>query len=251
MSLIDSISKKNCANSQKWRTFVAIIMFLCGIGTLLLGIYYLSEITEVPNCVNLVDEQLMNIDDLNNETDSEKEQVEQIVNNFGKIQVEIRGEVNIPGTYWISSDSRLGEIVELAGGLTSGADQEYVEKQLNLSQKLKDEQKILIPKKEEKELEELLNEFCMNNQELAEVSNVKKNEEIELSAENKESVLAGEECISINYASASELQNLTGVGEKTAQLIIEGRPYSKMSDLTNVKGIGETTLEKLENEICL
>jgi|GEM_PF-1140958 len=250
MSLIATIANKSCTNNSKWRTFVAVIMFLCGIVTLLLGVYYLSEVTEIPSCVNFVDEQLFE-ENLQFKDENDNKQVEQIVNNFGKIQVEIRGEVNIPGTYWISSDSRLGEIVELAGGLTSGADQEYVEKQLNLSQKLKDEQKILIPKKEEKELEELLNEFCMNNQELAEVSNAKKNEEVELNAENKESVSVGKECISINYASASELQNLTGVGEKTAQLIIEARPYSKISELTNVKGIGETTLEKLENEICL
>ncbi len=249
MSLTATIAKKSCANTSKWRTFVAAILFLCGVSSLFLGVYYISEITEVPSCVNFVDEQLLKE---NHQFKNEKnnEQVDQIVNSFGKIQVEVRGEVNNPGTYWISSASRLGEVIELAGGLTAKADHKYVEKQLNLSQKLKDEQKILIPTNEEKELEKLLSDYCKNDQEMAEASNNHKEDAGSSTAES-EGTSVNKECISINHASANELQNLTGVGEKTAQLIIEGRPYSKISELTNVKGIGETTIEKLENEVCL
>lgn len=54
--------------------------------------------------------------------------------------------------------------------------------------------------------------------------------------------------ISINYADIKKLQQLQGVGEKKAQVIIEYRkthgPFKHVSELKNVSGIGEKTFEK-------
>ncbi len=249
MSLIDSISKQKSTNSQKWRTLVAVIFFLCGVCAVLLGSHHLSSVIEVPNCINFVDEQLEeNIVQTRNENE-----VDQIVNSFGKIQVEIQGAVKNPGAYWLKSDTRLGELIEVAGGLTENADQEYFKKHLNMSQKLSDEQKITIPTKESKELAELLRDYCVNLKQIEE--NVKiENDAQDNQSETEEAGIetsSNQNCISINYASSTDLQKLTGVGEKTAELIIESRPYSKVSELLNVKGIGEATLEKIEKEICL
>jgi competence protein ComEA len=61
----------------------------------------------------------------------------------------------------------------------------------------------------------------------------------------------GTERISVNSASATQLDTLPGVGPATAQHIIEGRPYNALEDLLNVKGIGEKTLEKLRPFITL
>lgn len=55
----------------------------------------------------------------------------------------------------------------------------------------------------------------------------------------------GEVRVSVNSASAVELDTLPGVGPATAALIIAGRPYNSFEDLLNVKGIGPKTLEKL------
>lgn len=53
------------------------------------------------------------------------------------------------------------------------------------------------------------------------------------------------EKIHVNKASRDQLMRLPGVGEVTANRIIEGRPFRKPADLTRVSGIGEATLKRL------
>jgi competence protein ComEA len=62
---------------------------------------------------------------------------------------------------------------------------------------------------------------------------------------------AGEKRVSVNSATAAELDTLPGVGPATAERIIEGRPYNTLEQLLDVKGIGEKTLEKLRPFITL
>lgn len=52
--------------------------------------------------------------------------------------------------------------------------------------------------------------------------------------------------INPNTAARDELMKLPGVGEVTANRIIESRPYSKPEDLLEVSGIGKQTLLQLE-----
>ena len=53
----------------------------------------------------------------------------------------------------------------------------------------------------------------------------------------------------LNTATASELRTLPGVGERTAERIIEYREehggFEKIEDLMNVRGIGEKTFLRL------
>ena len=49
-----------------------------------------------------------------------------------------------------------------------------------------------------------------------------------------------------NKAARDELMTLPSVGEKTADAIIEGRPFKTIEELSNVQGIGPKTLEKLK-----
>ena len=58
--------------------------------------------------------------------------------------------------------------------------------------------------------------------------------------------LAKGEKINPNTATHAELMKLHGIGEVTANRIIEARPFEKLEDLTKVNGIGKQTLLKLE-----
>ena len=46
-------------------------------------------------------------------------------------------------------------------------------------------------------------------------------------------------------AARDTLMRLPGVGEVTANRIIEGRPYAGIDELVRVPGIGATTLERI------
>jgi len=61
--------------------------------------------------------------------------------------------------------------------------------------------------------------------------------------------------ININTASAAELMNLKGIGEKKAKAIIEFRKtnghFKQPEDLIKVPGIGPKTLEANKNRIAV
>lgn len=136
------------------------------------------------------------------------------------IMVHISGEVKNEGVYKIKSDSRMVDIVELAGGLTSQADKNRI----NLSSKLKDEQRIIIPSLSQ--------------------------ENLETPSVNKE--VLNTDKININTAGIEELKSLPGIGEKTAQKIIDYReknPFTKIEDIMLVPGFGQKKFESLKEYI--
>lgn len=53
------------------------------------------------------------------------------------------------------------------------------------------------------------------------------------------------EAIDLNRATRGELMSIRGVGEVTANRIIESRPYARVEDLLELSGIGPATLEKI------
>lgn len=138
-----------------------------------------------------------------------------------KIVIDIEGAVSNPGMYEITDDIRMGELIEKAGGFTQ-ANKECV----NLAKKIKDEDYIKIPYK---------NEMCENEESLT---------------QKKEN-----NTISINKSGKEELEKLKGIGETRAEDIIkyreENNGFSKKEDLKNVKGIGEATYEKIKDEISV
>jgi len=63
-----------------------------------------------------------------------------------------------------------------------------------------------------------------------------------------------DDCVSLNKASKTELMTLKGIGEKTAEKIIEYRnqtPFTCIEDIMNISGIGEKTYLRLRDRLCL
>ena len=61
--------------------------------------------------------------------------------------------------------------------------------------------------------------------------------------------------VNINTAAAAELQQLPGIGERTAARIVEYRqkngPFKKIEELMNVQGIGEKSFLKLRPQLTV
>jgi competence protein ComEA len=51
--------------------------------------------------------------------------------------------------------------------------------------------------------------------------------------------------VDVNLAPRDELMRIPGVGEVTANAIIEARPFRSIDDLRRVRGIGAVTLERI------
>lgn len=111
--------------------------------------------------------------------------------NKNEIMVDLKGAVAKPNVYQISSDERLVDLIRQAGGFTDQADQ----KSINLSAKLKDEEVIYVPKVGESSSSESTDSPTSS------------------SVSNQISTTSGPK-ININKADLTELQKLTGIGQK-------------------------------------
>lgn len=139
----------------------------------------------------------------------------------GGTYVHITGAVKKPGLYEFSEAVRVMDVVNTAGGFTDQADPD----QLNLAAKVQDEARIHVPSKNEKTQQA----------------------QGQSSAQNQDK-------ININTASLEDLQKIPGVGEKTAQRILEQRqesPYQKIEDLKNLPGIGDKKFEEMKDYVSV
>lgn len=170
-----------------------------------------------------------------------------------KIKVEIKGAINNPGVYELNDNSRIIDVINIAGGLTENADTSLI----NLSKKINDEMVIIIYTREE--IENYNNSKIKTEYVYIEVPSCpdKVNEACiedykEEKQENKEET---NNLININTANIDELTKLSGIGEAKAKLIIEYREqngkFKEIKELTNVKGIGDSLIEKVKDNITI
>ena len=146
------------------------------------------------------------------------------------IFVHIDGWIQNPGVYEIKENDRVNTIIEKAGGLKEGASI----KSINLAARLSDGDKIYIPnREEEKQIE--ITEVKGNNTGTVKITKNSK--------------------ININKASISELKQITGIGESTANKIIDYRDnvgkFKKIEDIKEVKGIGDSKYESIKDKITI
>lgn len=131
-----------------------------------------------------------------------------------QLYVAIAGAVRHPGVYPVEVSTRLFEVVSAAGGFTKRADQASV----NLARLVTDGEQILVLQK---------------------------------GSSSQSSV--GSEVISLNSASASELETLPGVGPTLSGRIIDYRTSSggfrAVEDLLKVGGIGDKLFARIRNMV--
>lgn len=160
--------------------------------------------------------------------------VDKTENMTKKISIYISGAVNSPGVVELKSNERLMEGVKLCDGLTDEADTNRI----NLAMKVKDEGHYIIPKEGE--------EIALNDSN----ENVENNNN-----DGNDSTEGDNKKININGASKEELDSLPGVGEVTAQKIIdyreENKEFKSIDEIKNVKGIGENKFNDLKDYICI
>ena len=133
-----------------------------------------------------------------------------------RIVIHVTGEVKKEGIIKIDEGGRISDAIEKAGGLTEEADLDRI----NLAYQLEDGQKIYIPNKKDKSIDNYITDGT---------------DEIVLKGDETESNTS---YININKATSEELQTLNGIGESLAKSIIQYREengkFKNKEDLKNV-----------------
>lgn len=140
-----------------------------------------------------------------------------------KIKVEIKGEILRPDVYTMEDDSRVEDLIKIAGGFTPEADKDRI---ISLAKKLRDEDCIVILKKGEP-----ISSLQANINNASEVSNI----------------------INVNTATKEKLMELPGIGEAIAQNILDYREkngdFQNEEELKKVDRIGDKMIEKIRDKI--
>ncbi len=141
----------------------------------------------------------------------------QEVNDDNKITATITGEVARTGTYVLTKDCTLADLVSAANGLTSNADDKAFD----------------------------LDYTVENNMSFYIAPVYDNNNGCSLSPLSK---------VNINYDDKATLMNINAIGDTIATKIIEYRqssPFYRIEDIKNVNGVGNSTFEKIKNYITI
>ena len=156
------------------------------------------------------------------------------------ISVYICGEVRNPGIYEAPQGAMLNDIIEDAGGLTEKASVNNI----NLVYQITGNMSIYIPSEDE-----IKNGFTGGDIIRQDGVYVWGNSSGGSSDPGGSTLM-----VNINTASLDELKSLPGIGEVTAQAIIDYRntkPFSTIEDIKNVTGIGDSKFNRIKDYICV
>lgn len=214
---------------------VAVLAIIIGVCGILYCIYKNfnnnnNDITIDISKQNNTEKQILEKETQTQQTNTSEIVKESELATVNQIYVHICGSVNNSGVYMCDSNSRLFEVIELAGGFTQEADETY----LNLVEKISDGQRIYVPSKEEV--------LTGNIENISQVNNNQAQSNIATSL------------ININTASKEQLMTLPGIGEAKALDIISYRStngnFKNTEDIKNISGIKESAYSKIKDLIC-
>lgn len=187
------------------------------------------------------------------ENSLKKKETTKVTDKEQTYKVDIKGEINNPGIYTLKENSRVIDVIEMAGGLTENANTSVI----NLSKKISDEMVIIIYSNTQvqdfektKEMEKVTQEKCNQPDE----NSLKNDACITNTNPGNESSPISDK-ISINTATKEELMTLPGIGESKANDIISYReksgPFESIEDIMKVSGIGENIYAQIKENITV
>ncbi|MBR5387490.1 MAG: helix-hairpin-helix domain-containing protein [Clostridiales bacterium] len=151
------------------------------------------------------------------------------------VSVYICGEVNNPGVYEIEAGTILNDVVMMAGGLTPQAASETIDLVYTIDANVS----VYIP---------------AQGQESVDSEYIRAPEQTLWGNIAEDSGPDAASMVNINSASREQLMTLPGIGEVTADAIIEYReqnPFARIEDIMNVSGIGEAKFNSIRDFICV
>ena len=206
--------------NKKQKIIAIILITIIGI-----GIYCYTDAIENTN-----EEEIENVLEVA-QTNTTKETEEK------NIFVHIAGCVQKEGMLELSSNSRIADAIEKAGGLTQEADLSDI----NLAYLLEDGMKIYIPNQNERQ---------ENNEKTKNIPKEENTPSMQIQDTNTK-----QDVININTATQEELDTLPGIGPATATKIIEYRKekgkFKQKEEIKEVSGIGEAKYEKIKEYISI
>ncbi len=206
------------------------IMLFPGIVCLILLYVFLQQDTsneeETPSITTIPQQQ---DEEVTSHTAAEPEAIEQPM--VARIMVDVKGAVQHPGVYELTTEERVIDAIERAGGYKEDAQTIGI----NHAQKLQDEMVIYIP---------VIGEDAENTSPTVQV----------VSTPDTSSDSSNDQ-VNLNNADEAALTTLPGIGASKAQAIIayreENGPFQNIEDLKNISGIGDKTFEKLKEYIVV
>lgn len=223
---------------QQKRAFTILLIGLICISMLWMGIKHISAIYCTQQQERLHSTQLeearqrlnqQSKQPLNDEEGSTPANVEkrEETEKTEKICIHVAGAVKQPGLVYLDASARVHDAIQAAGG---GVDTANLS-QINLAAHLKDGMRIYIPQEGEN----------------ASASTSPQSPSGESSAQ--------ETVVEINSADVAALTAIPGIGEKTAQKIVDERTahgkFSGLEDLRRVAGIGDKKLESIRPYVTI
>ena len=204
--------------NKKQKIIVIILITIIGI-----GIYCYTNAIE-----NTSEEELENVLEIAQDNTTKETEEKNIF-------VHIAGCVQKEGMLELSSNSRIADAIEKAGGLTQEADLSDI----NLAYLLEDGMKIYIPNQNERQ---------ENNEKTENTAKTENTPSMQI-----QDTSTKQDVININTATQEELDTLPGIGPATAAKIIAYRKekgkFNNKEEIKEVSGIGEAKYEKMKEYI--